>query len=159
MLRGDRSFDLTFHSRKINPLLRTAFLACLLLVMSACDSGSNGSTGGSTYAGEVCVPDVTNQFFAFKHHGEALGFSYGVGEEPRLQTDHYQAIVRYNHPVNGTPYLFLTTGPDDDEGGDLLAVRMSSRDNNSEWTRECTIFILTPEEVCLVEPICLTIIM
>ena len=94
------------------------------------------TAGAAETDGNVCVPDVKDQFENLKHHGEALGFSYGVGEDPGLSHDHYQGIARFNDPDDGTPYLFFTTGPDDDdEGADLLVVKMASRNKTGERLR------------------------
>jgi len=76
---------------------------------------------------------VLSQFDALKHHAEFLGFHIGVGHDLSAG-NHLQGIARSQDP-DGTPYLFFSTGPDDDEGADLLIVEMESRDKTGERLR------------------------
>lgn len=96
------------------------------------------------------VPDVESQFNALSRRPDALGFSKGGSPDPS-RCRHYQGIVRYQGPGD-TPYLFVTRSgniPDllvdyvndllcldiGDQPGNLLVVKMDSRDKNGERMR------------------------
>jgi PKD domain len=86
------------------------------------------------------VPNVKAQFNAFPDRAAALGFTIGNSPDPSA-CKHYQGIARSTRP--GRPYFFVTrsgihtTGCpfDDDDPGNLLVVRMGSRDTNGERLR------------------------
>ena len=96
------------------------------------------------------VPDVVGQFDALSVRPDALGFSKGGSPDPS-RCRHYQGIVRYQGP-NDTPYFFVTRSgniPDllfdyannllcldlEDQPGNLLVVKMDSRDRHGERMR------------------------
>ncbi|MDH3980172.1 MAG: PKD domain-containing protein [Gammaproteobacteria bacterium] len=83
------------------------------------------------------VPDVINQFGALSVRADALGFSIGISPDPSA-SKHYQGIVRSHG--RGTPYFFVsrseTSGPcEGSQPGNLLTVRMASRDRHGERLR------------------------
>ncbi len=89
------------------------------------------------------VPDVIGQFNDLSVRPDPLGFYRSPSPDPSL-CKHYQGIVRVA-AADGTPYFIVTrsgvvphegvchTGEDDP--GNLLVVRMGSRDNNGERLR------------------------
>jgi hypothetical protein len=86
------------------------------------------------------VPDVIEQFNKLALRPDPLAFGLGDAPDPTI-TKHYQGIVRKHGP--GTPYLFLSHSRNDtpecfgcsSDPGDLLIVRMGSRDTNGERLR------------------------
>lgn len=86
------------------------------------------------------VPNLTTQFGQISPHGDALGFHRGVGDDPWI-CKHYQGVARSEG--TGRPYLFLTrsgnhTGScafEGDDPGELLVVKMTSRDTDGERLR------------------------
>jgi len=90
----------------------------------------------------VFADDVEGQFAALARRPDGLGFSLGGSPNPRM-CKHYQGIVRVNGP-DGTPYMLLTRSGNatitcppgsDDDPGNLLIVKMRSRDKNGERLR------------------------
>lgn len=97
------------------------------------------------------VPDVTGQFDALTERPDALGFYRGASPDPTA-CKHYQGLVRVDAP-DGTPYFYVSRSgniatldylPDaqacgeiigSDDPGNLLVVRMGSRDQNGERLR------------------------
>ncbi len=102
-----------------------------------------GSTLGRAGNEMRFVPDVIGQFNDLSVRPDPLGFYRGPSPDPSL-CKHYQGIVRVA-AADGTPYFIVTrsgvvphegvchTGEDDP--GNLLVVRMGSRDNNGERLR------------------------
>lgn len=97
------------------------------------------------------VPDVVSQFESLTIRPDALGFDKGDSPNP-TSCKHYQGIVRLD-AADGTPYFYVTRSgnfPDvpgrdtvscgelpgsDDDPGNLLVVRMGSRDTFGERLR------------------------
>lgn len=100
--------------------------------------------GGSALAqvppGGYRAPNPLTQFQQLGPHGDALGFHLGVGDDPWI-CKHYQGIARLEGP--GRPYLFLSRsgnktascGLQGNDPGELLVVRMDSRDTDGERLR------------------------
>jgi hypothetical protein len=98
-----------------------------------------------------CVPDVVGQFNALTERPDPLGFYIGDSPNPTA-CKHYQGMVRVEG-ADGRPYFIVSRsgvlppvpGPDDflcgdigtedDQPGNLLIVRMGSRDKNGERLR------------------------
>ncbi|UCE17543.1 MAG: thrombospondin type 3 repeat-containing protein [Gemmatimonadota bacterium] len=89
-------------------------------------------------------PRVDNVEWSFKKlapHGDPLAFCKAIGDDP-WECKHYQGIVRGEGP-DGTPYFFLTRcgnhadacPSEDDDPGELLIVKMGSRDKDGERLR------------------------
>ena len=94
----------------------------------------------------VFPDDVEGQFAALARRPDGLAFSIGDSPDPRL-CKHYQGIVRVNGP-DGTPYMLVSRSGNspggfgsvacpfsDDDPGNLLTVKMASRDSNGERLR------------------------
>lgn len=113
-------------SRFIKVILRILCIICCVGVV-------HGSLAGFAFAGKghYTVDDVEDQFGKITHHGDPLGFHTGVADDPDL-FKHYQGVARYDGP-DSTPYLFLTRLGKD--VGELVVVRMGSRDKNGERLR------------------------
>jgi hypothetical protein len=92
------------------------------------------------------VPDVPGQFNNLTIFADAMGFRIGDSPNPS-KCRHYQGLARVDGP-DGTPYLLITrsgneptdTLPklacyDDNDPGNLLIVRMGSRDKYGERLR------------------------
>lgn len=89
---------------------------------------------------EGLVPDVMGQFRNLQLHGDAMAFHLGVGDNPSL-CRHYQGMARIDGP-DGTPYVLLTRSGSEaacvgtgDYPGELLVVRLGSRDRDGERLR------------------------
>ena len=86
------------------------------------------------------VPDVVDQFDKLNQRPDALAFALGDSPSPHIGK-HYQGIVRKTGP--GTPYMFLSRSGNDvpecincgDDPGNVLVVRMGSRDTTGERLR------------------------
>lgn len=110
------------------------------------------STTAVRASGEVrFVPDVIGQFNALTERPDPLGFYIGDSPNPTA-CKHYQGMVRVED-ADGTPYFIVSRsgvlppvpGPDDflcgdigtedDQPGNLVIVRMGSRDKNGERLR------------------------
>lgn len=89
------------------------------------------------------VPDVIGQFNDLSVRPDPLGFYRGGAPDPSL-CKHFQGIVRVA-AADGTPYFIVTRSgvvPDEgichfgeDDPGNLLVVRLGSRDNDGERLR------------------------
>lgn len=99
------------------------------------------------------VPDVVDQFSALSTRPDALGFYKGDSPNPS-RCKHYQGMVRYQGGDN-TPYFIISrsgntppiphlpdgiscgelNGGDDDDPGNLLVIRMGSREKHGERMR------------------------
>ena len=96
---------------------------------------------GSSGDPDVAVPDVDIQFALMQLHGDPMAFHLGVGDDPKT-CKHYQGVARVNG-TDGTPYMMLTRSGnstlgcplDPDTTGELLTVRMGSRDRDGERLR------------------------
>ncbi len=123
-----------------------------LLGLAALPAMAALSTTAVRASGEVrCVPDVIGQFNALTERPDPLGFYIGDSPNPTA-CKHYQGMVRVED-ADGTPYFIVSRsgvlppvpGPDDflcgdigtedDQPGNLLIVRMGSRDKNGERLR------------------------
>jgi Concanavalin A-like lectin/glucanases superfamily/Bacterial TSP3 repeat len=88
------------------------------------------------------VPDVVGAFNALTPRGEALAFRMGAGaplaEGNQLveasRRAHYQGIQRWER-TGSVPYLFVTRSGQDVGYGNMLVVRMGSRDTFGERMR------------------------
>ncbi len=110
---------------------------CLIVLLLG--SAAFGQGGGSSEI--YFVPDVVEQFNKLALRPEPLAFGLGTSPDPDIHK-HYQGIVRRNGP--GTPYLFVSRSGNDvpecvtdcaPEPGNLVIVRMGSRDTNGERLR------------------------
>lgn len=110
---------------------------CLTVLMLA--SVAFGQGGGSSEI--YFVPDVIGQFNQLALRPDGLAFGLGNSPDPDIHK-HYQGIVRKHGP--GTPYLFVSRSGNDvpecvtdcaPEPGNLVIVRMGSRDTNGERLR------------------------
>jgi len=134
-------------------------LGVLSIIRSSSDGGGNGGDNGEDgkpYLESLAtVPDVVNQLTDVQYHGDSLAFRLGVGTDPYIWTywftgiggpcKHYQGLARMD--INGTPYFFLTRSSVDNAAcydirlydthnpGELLIVRMGSRDTHGERLR------------------------
>ncbi|MGZ8901075.1 MAG: hypothetical protein ACXW3Z_13360 [Limisphaerales bacterium] len=86
------------------------------------------------------MPNVIEQFNALTPRPDPIGFYRGSSPDP-TSCQHYQGMVRLQG-ADGTPYFIVSrSGNDlifcvaDDEPGNLLIVRMDSRDKNGERMR------------------------
>ena len=91
------------------------------------------------------VPSVVSQFDALSLRPDGLAFSIGNSPDPE-QCKHYQGVARVN-AADGTPYLFVSRSgnepggvaaagcSDSDDPGNLLIVRLESRDRTGERVR------------------------
>lgn len=84
------------------------------------------------------LPAVENQFARLRSHGDFLGFRHDNDVAPQADSSpsatHYQGIARSE--VKGRPYLFVTrSGTSDRDRGNLMVVRMGSRDSDGERLR------------------------
>ena len=136
---------------------KTLAAACLISSLSSCGSDENPENDSDSLtssasrvfcendqSGGSCVPDVIEQFKRLALRPEALGFNLGTSPEPE-QCKHYQGLARRNGV--GIPYLFVSRSgnepdgiagagcSDSDDPGNLLIVRMGSRDTNGERLR------------------------
>jgi hypothetical protein len=110
----------------------TAILATVLLSVACNPSKPNTEV--------YFVPDVVAQFNALPERAEALGFWIGSSPDP-LICKHYQGLARRHG--KGTPYFFITKSGnktsscalEDDDPGNLLVVRMESRNQTGERMR------------------------
>jgi hypothetical protein len=91
------------------------------------------------------VPDVVAQFNALALRPDGLAFDIGTSPDAS-KCKHYQGIARKQGP-DGTPYLFVTKSGNvptgcfgDDDYGNLLVVRMDSRDKTGERLRSNRFF-------------------
>jgi hypothetical protein len=117
------------------PLLISMNTAFAVTPQEACEIDRSGIT---------CVPNVVDQFNKLALRPEALGFNLGNSPEPE-QCKHYQGLARRNGA--GVPYLFVSRSgnepdgvggancTDSDDPGNLLIVRLGSRDTNGERLR------------------------
>ena len=109
-----------------------------------------GTAAGVEVPGEPAVPvfadDVESQFGALAFRPDGLAFDIGTSPDPRV-CKHYQGLARVNGP-DGTPYLFVSRSGnqpggigaiscpfEDDDPGNLLVVRLGSRDTDGERLR------------------------
>jgi hypothetical protein len=121
------------------------FSAILLtgLALGLMSETSLAQGGGEDYR----VPEVEQQFDNLQLHGDPLAFHLGVGDDPYDWTTvgyckHYQGMAR-GEDVDGTPYFFITRSGVSTGGclgasnnpGELLIVRMGSRDKDGERLR------------------------
>lgn len=99
------------------------------------------------------LPDVVGQFSALSTRPDALGFHKGDSPNPS-RCKHYQGMVRYQGS-DDTPYFIISrsgntppipnlpdgvscgelNGGDDDDPGNLLVIRMGSREKHGERMR------------------------
>lgn len=107
------------------------------------------------------VPDVEEAFSKLSRRPDGLAFHLGSSPDP-TRCKHYQGMARYQAP-DGTPYMFVTrsgTDPDvcnkngtDHDVGNLLVIRLGSRDKSGERMRsnrlrdEPPYFMPGPEDV------------
>jgi len=114
------------------------------------------------------VPDVLGQFDAISRKPEGLAFDIGDSPKP-TKCKHYQGIVR-GEALDGTPILYVTKsgvlpntvpfpdvacndiGTTDNQPGNLLVVRLASRDKNGERLRS-SLHYYTPGEDVVVRTI------
>jgi hypothetical protein len=96
-------------------------------------------------AQERFVPDVVAQFDALALRPDGLAFDIGNSPDPNT-CQHYQGVAR-TQGADGTPYLFITrsgvvpTGcSGTDDPGNLLVVKLGSRDRNGERLRSNRLF-------------------
>jgi hypothetical protein len=128
------------HGRTV---LAAVVLAALPIVT---DAPATAAESGVAVAGDISteqrfVPDVAAQFNALTLRPEGLGFDRGSSPNPSF-CKHYQGVVRKDGP-DGTPYLFVTKSGNapsacpqlDDSPGNLLVVRMGSRETTGERLR------------------------
>ena len=120
-----------------------AFCLSLFLLFTAA-YGQSSRTPGITSTGQpeiYFVPDVVSQFNQLALRPEALAFGLANAPDPDIHK-HYQGIVRKHGP--GAPYLFLSRSGNDvpecvtdcaPEPGNLVIVKMASRDTNGERLR------------------------
>ena len=110
---------------------------CLIVLVLGIVAFGQGSGSSEIYF----VPDVVQQFNKLALRPEPLAFGLGVSPDPDIHK-HYQGIVRKTG--TGTPYLFLSRSGNDvpecvtdcaAEPGNLVIVRMDSRDTNGERLR------------------------
>jgi hypothetical protein len=94
----------------------------------------------------VFLADVESQFDALALRPDGLAFGIGTSPDPRI-CKHYQGMARVNG-LDGTPYMILSRSGNQpggvgsiscplegDDPGNLLTVRMGSRDTNGERLR------------------------
>ncbi len=129
--------------------MQTAHRACggirvIALVLAIIAAGSGGAAESATTSkGEpeiYFVPDVVGQFNALSYRPDGLTFGLGEGPEPTT-CKHYQGVVRAHGP--GVPYFFVSRSGNDpcfdptegDDAGNIVVVRMGSRDTNGERLR------------------------
>ncbi len=117
-----------------------SILTCVAMLVAGVAPGI-GAPGDSSDPA-VAVPDVETQFGNLQLHGDPVGFRVGVGDDPS-NCRHYQGIARVNAP-DGTPYLILSRSgtdagihclPDGDRVGELVVVKMGTRDLDGERLR------------------------
>jgi len=119
----------------LHPVMRSWILRAAIIFMTAMDTAVAQS--GNDY----WVTDLVTQFSQINSHGEPLGARRGVGVDGVRLCKHYQSVVRL--PGAGRPYFYFlrsgnATGTCEDQGddpGELLVVRMDSRDTDGERLR------------------------
>lgn len=129
-------------------LLTLALIAPLVCVLPAA-----GSPTASARPEVYFPPDVVGQFSALSTRPDAMGFYPGSSPNPS-RCKHYQGMVRYQG-ADDTPYFVISRsgnippipwlpdgiscgqldGGDDDDPGNLLVIRMGSRDKHAERMR------------------------
>ena len=119
--------------------LLSLFTATLILLGALVSVRTTAAAGPD---GLHFVPDVVGQFNALTVRPDPLGFYIGNSPDPS-SCKHYQGMVRIQ-AADGTPYLLVTRSGNDPEQagcvdpndpGNLLVVRMESRDKNGERMR------------------------
>lgn len=125
-------------------LLATALAAVLGGATIAAAGPSSSLATGAAPVGRF-VPDVLAQFDALSPRPDGLAFDIGTSPDPNT-CQHYQGIAR-GEGADGTPFLFVSragvlptgcVGVRDE--GNLLVVRMGSRDRNGERLRSNRLF-------------------
>ncbi len=113
-------------------LLLSATAASLLLVVAVA-AGQTPLLDPGNDRGLFVVEDVVSQFWALKHHGEALGWvnPEWLGAPDPSDTNHYQGLARY--PGEGAPVFYVTQK--DPDGGYLHVVQFGTRPTTGERLR------------------------
>lgn len=123
-----------------------AFLLNIVVISVLGTMPSSADPGPSNSLLPVFLADVESQFDALALRPDGLAFGIGTSPDPRI-CKHYQGMARINGP-DGTPYMILSRSGnqpggvgsiscpfEDDDPGNLLIVRMGSRDTNGERLR------------------------
>lgn len=127
-------------------------LAVTAMLLPASGLGDRGliATAVADEAADPLLPvfldDVEAQFGALSIRPDGLAFDIGTSPDPRL-CKHYQGLARVNGP-DGAPYLLVSRSGnqpggfgsiscpfEDDDPGNLLVVRLGSRDTDGERLR------------------------
>ncbi|HEX2027582.1 MAG TPA: PKD domain-containing protein, partial [Nitriliruptorales bacterium] len=136
-------------SKSVAVIGALAVIAMLLPVSPLGDRGLIASAVADEAADPllpVFLDDVAAQFGALSIRPDGLAFDIGTSPDPRL-CKHYQGLARVNGP-GGTSYLLVSRSGnqpggfgsiscpfEDDDPGNLLVVRLGSRDANGERLR------------------------
>lgn len=97
--------------------------------------------------GGYTVPDIANQFQKLARYGDPIAFDRGVADDATgIPCKHYQAVARLPGP--GTPYFYVLRSRNaggtfcdvdcllgDNQSGQLLVVKLGSRDTDGERLR------------------------
>jgi hypothetical protein len=119
-------------------LVATILAAALLVGPWQASAGGQQTSGLDTSS--RFVPDVVSQFAALALRPDGLAFDPAGSPDPSF-CKHYQGMARKDGP-DGTPYLFVSRSGNvpfgcvgDDDPGNLIVVRMGSRDTTGERLR------------------------
>ena len=121
--------------------MRTRFCFAAIIILTAICSSAAWAKNEMRF-----LPDVITQFNDLSVRPDPFGFFRGSSPDPEL-CKHYQGMVRVE-AADGTPYFIVTRSgvvPDEgiagvicfgsDDPGNLLIVRLGSRDKNGERLR------------------------
>ncbi|MCB9852602.1 MAG: hypothetical protein H6819_05865 [Phycisphaerales bacterium] len=101
-------------------------LGILILAVIAIETPRATATGGDN----PMAQNVPTQLQLLKHHGEPLGYWLGSSTTPTIG-GHINGMARSDGP-DGTPYLYVAHA---EGGGEIVVVRMASRDVDGERLR------------------------